>query len=221
MALLKNPAVEINGGEKTRVHMDDPLAVSKIAQDLVGRLHKLGISQNSQVVILCIGTDRSTGDALGPLVGDRLAGQAPAGVAVYGTLENPVHATNLAQVLEEVRQTYHRPLVIAVDACLGRLENVGCVSIGDGPLNPGAGVNKNLPPVGDLHITGIVNIGGFMEYVVLQNTRLHVVVRMAGLIAAAIMHALSQLLEWEQYGAVVPAGSSLALSQAASGLAHS
>lgn len=220
MALLKNSAGPAGDTAKTRVHMDDPLAVSKIVQDLLVRLHKLGVRPHSRVVVLCIGTDRSTGDALGPLVGDYLSGQVPSGVVVHGTLAHPVHATNLAGVLEEVQKAPHRPLVIAVDACLGRLENVGCVSIGDGPLSPGAGVNKNLPPVGDLHITGIVNIGGFMEYVVLQNTRLHVVVRMAGLIAAALSRALAQLLEPEKSGAALPVGQTAVAGQALPGLAH-
>ena len=40
---------------------------------------------------------------------------------------------------------------------------------------PGAGVNKDLPPVGDLYITGVVNVGGFMDYLVLQNTRLYLI----------------------------------------------
>jgi putative sporulation protein YyaC len=49
------------------------------------------------------------------------------------------------------------------------------IQVGEGPVRPGAGVNKDLPPVGTHHITGIVNVGGFMEYFVLQNTRLSLV----------------------------------------------
>ncbi|MGH2168427.1 DUF1256 domain-containing protein, partial [Enterococcus faecalis] len=51
------------------------------------------------------------------------------------------------------------------------------------------GVKKDLPPVGDIHITGIVNISGFMEFTVLQNTRLNLVLKMAKLIAAGISRA--------------------------------
>jgi len=61
----------------------------------------------------------------------------------------------------------------------GSTENVGYINICDGPLQPGAGVNKSLPPVGDIYITGIVNVGGFMEYLVLQNTRLNLVMKMS------------------------------------------
>jgi putative sporulation protein YyaC len=37
----------------------------------------------------------------------------------------------------------------------------------------------------------VVNVGGFMEYVVLQNTRLHVVMRMAELISRTVFRAVS------------------------------
>ena len=54
---------------------------------------------------------------------------------------------------------------------------------------PGAGVNKQLPEVGDIHITGIVNVSGFMEFFVLQNTRLNLVMKMAKTIANGIYQA--------------------------------
>ncbi|MNJ05080.1 hypothetical protein D3C73_1661750 [compost metagenome] len=41
-----------------------------------------------------------------------------------------------------------------------------------------------------MHITGIVNVGGFMEYFVLQNTRLSLVMDLAELIAKAIYISL-------------------------------
>ena len=59
------------------------------------------------------------------------------------------------------------------------MSSIGQVRHKQGPLKPGAGVNKDLLPVGDEHIIGIVNVGGFMEYFILQNTRLSLVVRMA------------------------------------------
>ena len=82
--------------------------------------------------------------------------------------------------------TFRNPYIIAVDACLGKLESVGCVNIAEGSLKPGAAVNKNLPAIGDLSISGIVNVGGFMEYYVLQNTRLSLVMQMAEKIASVL-----------------------------------
>ena len=178
------------GTPRTKINLEDPLAAVKIGWDLAGRLDKNGSSSGRPKILLCIGTDRSTGDCLGPLVGTKLSGRGQDFFHVYGTLEQPVHASNLKQKLEEIGRHYENPLVIAIDACLGSLENVGCVNIGDGSLQPGAGVNKNLPAVGEIHITGIVNVGGFMEYLVLQNTRLNLVMRMADLIVEGLINAI-------------------------------
>ncbi|SMO68680.1 spore protease YyaC [Melghirimyces algeriensis] len=139
-----------------------------------------------ELACLCIGTDRSTGDSLGPLVGTQLEKRGIPFLRVYGTLEEPVHAVNLNQTLSQIKSDLKNPCVIAIDACLGQLANVGKIQVGNGPLKPGAGVNKQLPEVGQVHITGIVNVSGFMEYFVLQNTRLSVVMKMADVIASAI-----------------------------------
>ncbi|MNR60409.1 hypothetical protein D3C85_1818810 [compost metagenome] len=53
-------------------------------------------------------------------------------------------------------------------------------------------MNKDLPPVGDIHMTGIVNVGGFMEYFVLQNTRLQLVIRMSEIIAQSLFTAIAK-----------------------------
>lgn len=148
---------------------------------------------DKELVVLCIGTDRSTGDALGPLVGNALIHMvAYPGFYVYGTIDHPVHAVNLQETLDRIKELHGDPLIIAVDACLGQISNVGKININPGPLKPGAGVKKSsLPEVGTFHITGIVNVGGFMEYFVLQNTRLSVVMKMAEVIALALKEAVT------------------------------
>lgn len=143
------------------------------------------------IVVLCIGTDRSTGDSLGPLTGTKLK-TLNLFPHIYGTLDDPVHATNLETMLKSINTTVPRPFVLAVDACLGKLENVGCVTLGHGSVKPGAAVNKDLPAVGNAYITGIVNVGGFMEHMVLQSTRLNLVMKMADTIAHGISFGLGR-----------------------------
>lgn len=172
---------------KTKINIDDPQALDTFSLDLVNRLQGYGVRNATEVVIICIGTDRSTGDCLGPLVGSKLSVSSNHQFSVYGTLEEPVHASNMNEKLASIQAKHPNALVIAVDACLGHLENVGCVNIGEGALMPGAGVNKSLPSVGQLHITGVVNVGGFMEYLVLQNTRLNLVMKLADLITEGLI----------------------------------
>lgn len=167
-------------------------AVDQLAEHLVERCLNHAFAE--EIVIVCIGTDRSTGDALGPLVGSKLIAKNPLSFQVYGTLEEPVHAGNLSEKLDVIQKKHPEALLIAVDACLGQFSNVGKINVVDGPLKPGAGVKKELPAVGTFHITGIVNVGGFMEYFVLQNTRLFVVMQMAEIIAAGLAKASSLLV---------------------------
>jgi putative sporulation protein YyaC len=177
-----------------KIDHNDDHAVEKIAS----QLSKLFISKPHQErVIVCVGTDRSTGDALGPLVGSKLNKLDPPRSHIYGTLEYPVHAMNLEETLDRITDKHPSAFVIAIDACLGQLNSVGSIQLNTGPLKPGAGVNKDLPPVGDIHLTGIVNVGGFMEYFVLQNTRLSLVMNLADVITASLYLATSAELKKE------------------------
>jgi putative sporulation protein YyaC len=176
---------------KERIFHDEQDASTLVAI----RLTSLLPSNLSQpIAIVCIGTDRSTGDSLGPLVGTMLKEKDVSSFHVYGTLEDPIHAMNLQEKLSMIRSLHENAFIIGIDACLGRLKSVGVITIGEGPVRPGAGVNKDLPPVGDIHITGTVNVSGFMEFFVLQNTRLHLVMNMAKTIANGIYEADLQLI---------------------------
>ncbi|MUT68393.1 spore protease YyaC [Paenibacillus sp. NEAU-GSW1] len=175
---------------------DIPLKVPYTETNVVGMLvNRLSLLINEMaagrpVVIVCIGTDRSTGDSLGPIIGTSLAKYQSPHFSIYGTLEEPVHAMNLEDTILQINRSFHKPFVIGIDACLGQVSSIGSIQVGTGPVRPGAGVNKELPPVGDIHITGIVNVGGFMEYFVLQNTRLHLVMKMADVIACSLFSAV-------------------------------
>lgn len=140
---------------------------------------------SDNIVILCIGTDRATGDCLGPLVGEHLKRTLPE-IPVYGTLETPVHALNLEETIENIYLRYKNPFIIAIDASLGVAEHIGYATLSHAPLCPGKGVNKKLPAIGNLSITGIVNVAGFPNSVLLQSTRLHTVVILADCISNAI-----------------------------------
>ena len=68
---------------------------------------------------------------------------------------------------------------------------MGYITVGLGPIHPGAGVRKELPDVGDIFITGIINASGTLEHFLLQTTRLSTVISMADSITQGILMALS------------------------------
>lgn len=152
------------------------------------------VLENRTIIFLCIGTDRCTGDSLGPLVGYHLKSCIPKGnFYIYGTLESPVHSKNLEIVIDKIYSNFKNPYIVAIDASLGSVKNIGKVFISKKPLQPGLALNKNLPSVGDVSITGVVNIGGNFEFLVLQNTRLYVVMSLVETIYRGIFHFILKI----------------------------
>lgn len=161
--------------EDTIVHYSDVHSIQTMSHALTTYLHNI----SRPIVVLCIGTDRSTGDSLGPLTGTLLTQVPLRRLHVYGTLHTPIHALNLQEQLDTINRTYHNPFIIALDASLGNVKSIGHLITSHHPLRPGAALNKDLPAVGDISLTGVVNVGGPMGYAVLQSTRLSVVHDMA------------------------------------------
>ena len=149
-------------------------------------MNEMRASGRRQVVFLCIGTDRSTGDSLGPLIGSRLEAEEIGDVVVIGTLEHPVHAVNLDRTMEDIEEYYPDAIIIAVDAAVGRWDHVGLVTLEKGPLRPGLGVRKELAAVGDISITGIVGGAESGDPLVLQSIRLSMVMHLADCISRSI-----------------------------------
>ena len=147
------------------------------------------IFENQEIVYLCIGSDRSTGDSLGPLVGHRLTKMINLNGTVYGTLKNPVHAVNLSEYVENIYRIHRNPFVIAIDASLGTKKHIGYVTLNTAPLKPGLGVKKKLPEIGNISITGIVNFSGMADSMILQTTRLCSVMELSEYISDGIMMA--------------------------------
>lgn len=165
---------------------------------MVTRLEKSirGITKDFlKIVIVCIGTDRSTGDSFGPLSGTFLSEKfedhfrvTSMPVHILGTLENPVHASNLKDVIDNIDD---KSLVIAIDASLGEPKLVGDLCIMNGGINPGSSVGKELPSVGDISITGCVNMNcGHLNPLILQHTNLSLVYRMAKQVEHCMTSAL-------------------------------
>ncbi len=146
------------------------------------------------ILVLCIGTDRSTGDSLGPLIGYKLKEQRVRRIKILGTLERPVHAMNLEQYVAKIRMQYDDYVVVAVDASVGSQDHVGCITLGRGALRPGLGVCKDLQAVGDIFITGIVGGYGNYDPLMLQSVRLSMVMKMADYICESVF-LVEQFLE--------------------------
>lgn len=143
------------------------------------------------IIIICIGTDRSTGDSFGPLTGRLLKRRSfNFNVPVLGTLDQPVHALTLERTLLNIDE---RSLVIAVDSQLGNAQSVGGIGVRNGSLRPGAALGKDLPHVGDISIVGTVAEMNISPFHTLQNVPLGLAFQMAELTAKTIRAAIKKV----------------------------
>lgn len=163
---------------------------NRLPAELAELRRRLGQGKPSLLVIVCIGTDRSTGDAFGPLTGTLLV---EAGFAhVIGTLENPCDSYNLTDKLLRVPADAS---VMAIDASVGAPLQVGGFTLADGPVQPGRSLGKRLPLVGSCSITGIVCENRANPYAALQTTSLYLVMTMARQLTAAMTEVFFQAID--------------------------
>jgi putative sporulation protein YyaC len=148
------------------------------------------LHNKEELTFLCIGTDRSTGDSLGPWVGTML--EERGFDRVIGTLRHPCDAERLPRLVPALMEM---GTILAVDACLGRADNVGAYFVRSGPLIPAQSVNKGFPPIGDYSIAGVVNAASLKPYWTLQSTSLYHVMGMARDISNAIGEAMASRMK--------------------------
>lgn len=160
-------------------------------EDMLLKMITKRLQGNRTPVLICIGSDRATGDCLGPIIGHKLAYYKNCRFTVYGTLECPVHAKNLEATIEQIKAAHKNPLIIAIDASLGSRNHIGYVTLAETGLKPGIGVDKELPVIGDISITGIVNLSGMVSQMLLQTTRLHTVMQMADFIVQGFSRTIA------------------------------
>lgn len=168
--------------KKHRVPYNTPLAYKEIAKYLLPT-----ISYNT--IIICIGTDKCIPDCLGPLVGTFLK-NSNFPLPVYGTLSEPIHALNIDTELIRIKSHHINANIIGVDACLGDYNTIGEIHIRDFPINPGKGVGKMLPQVGDYSIIGIVDSSDNADFFSMKSIRLNTVYTMAQIISSALIESV-------------------------------
>ncbi len=141
------------------------------------------------IIVVCIGTDRSTGDSFGPFTGSLLESSTHYPY-IYGTLLHPIHRQNFIEKTSSLYDRFSDPYIIAIDASLGSRERIGSIRIRSGSIRPAAAFTDGLPSIGDLAVTGIVGTGGAYDYHTLQSVRLGLVSHMASQLAAALSAVL-------------------------------
>lgn len=166
-------------------HGAKPVQELLMAKELAQAIN-LRKKDDDTLIALCIGTDKITGDCLGPLVGTKLRERGYTH-PVCGTLQHPVHAVNLSATLASIRRHYSRPFLLVIDAAVGPADKIGCISFSYSPIYPGQGIRRPLPPVGNLSLTGIIGEASEHCAADLPYTRLFIVNTLADFICGAVL----------------------------------
>ncbi|KXH81945.1 spore protease YyaC [Sporosarcina sp. HYO08] len=162
-------------------------------------LHEMSFILNTcyqscnEIVFLCIGSDRSTGDAYGPLVGTMLE-ESHFPYPVFGTISEPVHAINLEKVLKDIHSRFTDPMIIGVDACLGDHHQIGSILLKEGPFIPGNAIGNPLIEVGTYHLKAVVNyLDPHFPVNSLNTTRLDTVMNLSKITSAILLNSVKKV----------------------------
>lgn len=167
------------------VYFTDPSSPDAVCDGLLS-----ACKNKKDVVFTFIGTDANVGDSLAPMCGSLLHGRHK-NVFFYGNLNRPITAKEVPFVAEFLKRAHPDSAIIVVDAAVGKKEDVGTVKVISRGIKPGLGVNKNLPPVGDVSVIGVISEKNNLGLSFLGCERVSKVYSMSKVIASGIEKFLS------------------------------
>ncbi|HOV69284.1 MAG TPA: DUF1256 domain-containing protein, partial [Clostridia bacterium] len=97
------------------------------------------LKERAALTVVCPGTDRWTGDCLGPLVGTGLEKKGLSNIRVFGTLEKPLRKEEVHEAVRKARM--REGAVIIVDSALGNSEDLYKIYMSDEEIVLGRAVN--------------------------------------------------------------------------------
>lgn len=133
-------------------------------EDLKKQLEQFDIqNQFSEIVFLCIGTNKIIGDMIGPMVGERLKKQAKQlkkyfrkETIIYGNMEHTLNLKNAGQVIPFLKYQYDKPFIITIDTALGNESTIEKILISSGEIEIGKALKKGIKYKSHVNIKGVV-----------------------------------------------------------------
>lgn len=158
------------------------------------------IKKYIELVFLCIGTDRMTGDSFGPLVGTKLQELLKEhnifNISIYGTLNENVSYTNVKEIVKVIREKHKNACIIVIDSALSKEENIGKIFVQKGKMSLGKGLCKNKIEVGDISIKAVVGKSYKLSkynFLSLQNISLNIIINLSEIVAEGIISVIKYI----------------------------
>lgn len=139
------------------------------------------------ILFLCIGSEKISGDSLGPMVGTLLKEKYKVPYPVIGTEEHPVNGINISRYKEHIKKYFPTHKIVAIDAALGEEKDLWSIRFREGGIKAGGAVGTNNTMIGDVGILGVVGEKGVNAMQTLLNASFPSVVNLAERIANTIL----------------------------------
>ena len=153
--------------------------------EIIAKNLEILTKHHENVVFIFVGTDANTGDSLGPLTGTLLNHKSNK-ICTYGSLDATITAKEVPFVAKFVKKAHPTSFIVVIDAALGKKQDVGQIKVLKEGIQPGLGVNKKLPVIGDAGIIAVIGEKSPHSDAILGTTRLSCVFDMANVIRDGI-----------------------------------
>ena len=110
----------------------------------------------SNIIFLCIGTNKIIGDAIGPIVGSKIKHLENSYIKIYGTEENNLNFNNAKTTIQNIYNNYKKTCIITIDAALSDNANSGDIFFSSGFIKIGKALEKTLCFYSDINIKYVV-----------------------------------------------------------------
>lgn len=131
---------------------------TKFVQDLQKQMNSYMYQNFSEIVILCVGSNKIIGDCIGPMVGQMLKNilKEEKNIIIYGNMKETLNFKNARQVIENVFEIYKKPFVITIDSALGTKEMLENIIISTGWMKIGNSLGRSICYYSHINIKGVV-----------------------------------------------------------------
>lgn len=144
-------------------------------------------------VIVCFGTKNVSGDSLAPEVGSILKNKFKMPMFIYGDLEHPIDAVHAKEAITHIKEVHGNSIIIAVDACVGKKEDIGKIRVRQGGVRPAEAINKKIGAFGDIGVLGIIAEANDNPLMGLMTVSPLKVSKLANKIAILLKHAVEEM----------------------------
>ena len=117
---------------------------SYFVDDLESKLYRLSIKHSfSNIVFICIGSNKIVGDSIGPIVGNKLLKKNKLkNINVIGTTTEPVNYQNIDRLSQYIEERNKDSCIISIDSAMGGIKQIGQIYVNWGNLEIGKAINK-------------------------------------------------------------------------------